>query len=140
MGSLKDWLRSWLTTPKPLIEVQRSIQVPSVKREVSVGNDGAKVADFKLPRGRWAVLAKATMQGYGGNDRVADGMLTVNATENGHKKSDETYESAGPLLGGSMTVILGVDVESLARIEVSVHAQGPRAEFKHIVVVAIRES
>jgi hypothetical protein len=90
--------------------------------------------------GRWVVFAKATAQGYGGNEGLADAMLQVVGTEGGIEKHDETYETAAPSLGGSMTVILAMDVTSSAHVEVTVHAQSASADFKHIVVTAIREA
>lgn len=118
----------------------RMIRMPPVI--ASWGPDGGikKVADFDLWAGRWIVFAKATAIAFGGNDRRVDLRLKVLGVEGDVSKSDESYESAEPSLGASMTVILPFDVASKAHFEVNVGAQLAMAEFKHIVVTAIREA
>lgn len=121
-------------------EETRTIQLPLVENLQPTIISGIKsVADFSLHKGRWVIFAKATAVGYGGNEGQVDLRLKVLGKEGGVVKSDESYGTASPSLGTSMMVILPFDVVSSAQFEVNVAAQGAQAEFKHIVVTAIRE-
>ena len=121
-------------------ERTRMINVPSVTSYTGDLSDTKKVADFDLGKGRWVVFAKASATAYGGNLGRADLRLKVLGKEGDVTKSDESYESASPSLGASMTVILPFDVISTAHFEVNVGSQSGMAAFKHIVVTAIREA
>ncbi|MGY4517109.1 hypothetical protein [Lysobacter sp. HA18] len=127
------WKRIWH-------EETRSIQVPLVDTLNLASVSGIKpVADFYLQKGRWIVFAKGTAVGSGGNDRQVDLRLKVVGNEGDVTQSDESYGTASPLLGTTMTAILPFDVASSAHFQVNVAAQGGQAEFSHIVVVAVRE-
>ena len=130
IGIFKEFLR----------ESTRMINVPEVTLEVDNLSNIKKVADFDLGKGRWVVFAKASATAYGGNLGRADLRLKVLGKEGDVTKSDESYESASPSLGASMTVILPFDVISTAHFEVNVASQSGMAAFKHIVVTAIHEA
>ena len=98
-----------------------------------------QVAAFSLGPGQWIIVAKASAQGYGGNDGPTDCRLKVVGTEGTRASSDESYGSPPPLLGTSMTVLLPFKVETLAKFHLQADVQGKPAQFVHVVLWAIRD-
>lgn len=132
LRSFRFWNFNWFSS-------DRTIHVPQLSDYGGIFQGIRKVAQFSLLAGRWVVFAKASAIAHGSNDRQVDLRLKILGIEGEVTNSDEAYASASPSLGASMIAILNVDVSSLAHVEVNVGAQSAQAEFKHIVVTAIRE-
>jgi len=98
-----------------------------------------QVATFRLGPGQWLIVAKASAQGYGGNNGPTDCRLKVVGTEGSTVSSDESYGSPLPLLGTSMSLLLPFKVETLAQFHLQADVQGQPAEFVHVVLSAIRD-
>ena len=112
---------------------------PIPDRYVAIGLE--KVVTWSLDSGRWLVIAKTAVQGYGGNGGLADCRLKVVGTEADYSSSDESYGAPSALLGATITVLLPFTVKSSAQFYLQLGVQGPNsATFQHIVVTAIRDS
>jgi hypothetical protein len=98
-----------------------------------------QLAEFRLRPGQWVIVAKASAQGYGGNNGPTDCRLKLVGTEGPTVFSDESYGSPLPLLGTSMTVLLPFKVETRAQFHLQAAVQGQLAEFVHVVLSAIRD-
>lgn len=111
---------------------------PSIQ-ETGLFQGSKQVATFSLGPGQWIIVAKASAQGYGGNNGPTDCRLMVVGTEGTTASKDESYGSPPPLLGTSMTVLLPFKVETLAQFHLQTDVQGQPAQFVHVVLWAIRD-
>lgn len=115
------------------------VHPPIPDRYVAIGLE--KVASWSLDAGRWLVIAKAAVQGQGGNDGLADCRLKVVGTEGDRSSSDESYGAPAALLGATITVVLPFTVTASAQFYLQVAVQGANsATFQHIVATAVRDS
>jgi len=98
-----------------------------------------QVAEFRLGPGQWIIIAKASAQGYGGNQGPTDCRLKIVGTEGSQISSDESYGLPPTQLGTTMTVMLPFKVEAFASIHLQADVQGQPAQFVHLVLSAIRD-
>ena len=111
---------------------------PIPDRYVPIGLE--QIVTWSLDAGRWLVIAKAAVQGYGGNERLADCRLKIVGREGDFSSSDESYGAPSPLLGTTITVLLPFTVRTSASFYLQAGVQGPNsATFQHIVVSAVRD-